>query len=197
MKNVFIDLETTGLNAYKNGVHQIAVLYEDTALQGTEDGIYCDGLVIRCQPFPEDEIVDKALEVGGVTREDLEGFMLPEEAFAQFTAFLCKYINSFNKADKAFFYAYNAKFVEEFLRAWFTKNKNRYFGSCFWTPIEDVMGLVGEKLKPVRHQMKDFKQGTVARQIGLEVDEEALHDAMYDVHLARQIYQWVCAQNGV
>lgn len=41
------------------------------------------------------------------------------------------------------------------------------------------------------HTMINFKQSTVAKQLGIEVDESSLHDSEYDVNLLIQIYKKV------
>lgn len=37
--------------------------------------------------------------------------------------------------------------------------------------------------------MENFKLATVAKFMGINVDEEALHDAFYDIYLTREIYK--------
>jgi DNA polymerase-3 subunit epsilon len=37
--------------------------------------------------------------------------------------------------------------------------------------------------------MENFKLMTVARTLGIEVDESQLHDALYDVKLTKEIYE--------
>lgn len=42
--------------------------------------------------------------------------------------------------------------------------------------------------------MKDFKQGTVAKALGIEVDDSKLHDAKYDIDICHAIYDKVCGE---
>ena len=53
------------------------------------------------------------------------------------------------------------------------------------------MSLAAEHLKEARSGMPNFKLGTVARTLGIEVDQTRLHDAIYDTELTYQIYQIV------
>ena len=53
------------------------------------------------------------------------------------------------------------------------------------------MVLATQHLMMKRHLMKDFKQETVARTLGIELDSSKLHDAAYDIWLTRQIYEAV------
>ena len=39
-----------------------------------------------------------------------------------------------------------------------------------------------------RHEMTDFKQETVARALGIQIDSAKLHDASYDIQLTKEIY---------
>lgn len=42
-----------------------------------------------------------------------------------------------------------------------------------------------------REQMENFKLATVAKQLGIEVVDESLHDAFYDIYLTKAIYDIV------
>ena len=39
--------------------------------------------------------------------------------------------------------------------------------------------------------MPSFKQQRVAKELGVQVDDSRLHDALYDVNLTREIYRIV------
>ena len=53
------------------------------------------------------------------------------------------------------------------------------------------MVLATPYLAAKRGQMENFKQGTVAATLGIQVDENKLHDALYDIQLCRAIYDIV------
>lgn len=38
-----------------------------------------------------------------------------------------------------------------------------------------------------RAEMENFKQGTVAKALGINVDDSKLHDALYDIEICKQI----------
>lgn len=42
--------------------------------------------------------------------------------------------------------------------------------------------------------MVDFKQATVAKELGVKVDDVKLHDASYDIELCAKIYDRVCGK---
>lgn len=54
------------------------------------------------------------------------------------------------------------------------------------------MVLATPYLTAQRSEMENFKQGTVAKALGIQVDDSKLHDAMYDIAICRAIYDVVC-----
>ena len=67
MKLLFFDLETTGTNPGRNGIHQISG-------QVVIDGIVKESFDFHVQPNPKAAIEDEALAVAGVTREQIAKF---------------------------------------------------------------------------------------------------------------------------
>ncbi len=180
MKCLFIDCETSGTDATKHGLLQLA---------GSifVDGRQVDTFNLQSAPFPDDAMEDEALEINGLTREQVAAFPNPSLAFRDFQRLLSKHCDKFNRADKFHMLGYNADFDAQFLRRWFEKNKDKYFGSFFWWPILDVSKLAGMRLMSSRHQMPNFKLVTVAKHMGIPVDETKAHDAFYDIHLTMEI----------
>jgi DNA polymerase-3 subunit epsilon len=68
------------------------------------------------------------------------------------------------------------------------QNNDVYFGSWFWSDSIDVMVMASFKLRKVRHELVDFKQSTVAKFLGIEIDETKLHDAKYDIEICIKIF---------
>lgn len=181
-KILFLDLETTGLKHWENGIHQISG-YVDI-----KGGVQ-DQFNFKVAPHPSAKIEESALKVAGVTLEQIKVYPSMQEVKQQLTVILSKYVDKYSKQDKFHIAGYNnAGFDNPFFRAFFEQTGDKYFGSWFWSDSLDVMILASQHLKDVRHTMVDFKLATVARQLGIEVKEENLHDAMYDVELTRQIY---------
>jgi DNA polymerase-3 subunit epsilon len=50
------------------------------------------------------------------------------------------------------------------------------------------MVMASFKLRKVRHELVDFKQSTVAKFLGIEIDEAKLHDAKYDIQICIKIF---------
>lgn len=181
-KLLFVDLETTGVNHWENGIHQISGCVDI-------DGEVKEYFDFKVKPNPSCKIEDGALRVANVTRDQVDKYPDMREVYSGLMRIISKYIDRYNKNDKFFLVGYNnASFDNQFLRAFFTQNGDNYFGSYFWASCIDVMILATEHLKDKRHEMLDFKLKTVASYLDIEVDESKLHDATYDIHLTREIY---------
>lgn len=192
-KLFFFDLETTGVKFWKNGIHQIAGAIRI-------DGEIKERFDFKVKPFERAEIEEESLKVAGVTKEQVLNYPSMEVVFAQISATLSNYVDKFSKTDKFHLVGYNnAGFDNPFFRAFFVQNaiteKERqygnYFGSWFWSDSLDVMVLASNKLRAERHKMVDFKQSTVAKYLGIQVDESRLHDAQYDIDICMKIFDKV------
>lgn len=185
MKLLFFDLETTGIKYWKNGIHQISG-------EIVIDGVTKESFNYNVCPHPQCEVEDTALEVCGVTREQIFSYPDMHEVYLDFVNMLSRYVDKYDTKDKFFLVGYNnASFDNSFLKAFFVQNGDSFFYSWFWVNSIDVMVLATQHLMQERHQMKDFKQETVARTLGIEFDSEKLHDAAYDIWLTRRIYETV------
>ena len=160
-KILFFDLETTGTNPAKHGIHQISG-------KVVIDGVVKEELNIHVQPNPQAIIEDEALQVAGVTREEIATYVPFNVGYGQFVSIIEKYVDRYDKSDKFFLAGYNvAAFDTPFLRGFFLQNGDKYFGSYFWSSTIDVMVLAIYALMDERAKMENFKQGTVAKQLGI------------------------------
>jgi DNA polymerase-3 subunit epsilon len=198
-KLLFIDVETTGVNPERNGLVQISgcVQIGDEVKESFD---------IFVRPYPQDEIELAALEVTGMNRRQFllpdhpdhlavpgQNFEDPQEVFARMAAMLGQYVSKFDKSDKFQFVGYNAhSFDMPFMRRFWEKNGDRFFGSWFWYPCLDVMLVWAQILQPVRAELSNFKLATVARYCGIKVDDSRLHDSQYDIELTREL--WLSAR---
>ena len=188
MKLVLFDLETTGTDIWKNGVHQIS---GKVIVNGNVKEVFD----FKVCPKEGAEYDATALEIGKVTEEQLKAYPPMREVYSKFVAMLDKYVSKYNKTDKFFLVGYNnAHFDNQFLRQWFMDNGNKYFGSYFWSNSFDCMVLATAALAEKRATMQNFKQATVAEALGVTIDSEKLHDASYDIELCHAIYDKVCGK---
>jgi len=180
-KTIFIDCETTGFDPDKCGVFQIAGIVDINGKTIDEINIF-SGL------FDNDLIMPEAFEKNGSSLEAINQMQPPFKAFLQFTKFLKKHVDQYNKVEKFIAVGYNSDFDNRVLRRWFNQNGNKFFGSWFWNPWIDVMNLAMYTLQDRRYEIENFKLPTVAAFVGLALKEENLHDAMYDIKLTRDLY---------
>ena len=198
-KLIFIDVETTGVNPDCNGLTQISgcVQVDDEVMESFDYFV---------RPFPQDIIESSALEVTGIDRRQLlapehpdhlavpgQLFEDPKEIYVRLHTMFKKYIDQYDKSDKFQFIGYNAhSFDMPFMRKFWEKNGDRFFGSWFWYPCLDVMLVWAQILQPVRAELPNFKLATVAKHSGIDVDDSRLHDSQYDIELTRQLWLSAC-----
>lgn len=184
------DGEMTGLIAGTHQIHQLAFTLEVGGIEVARENI-------KMRPDPGTPVSPKALEVCGLTIEDLKANPMSQlEGYLHFISVLGQHINKFDKSDKAYLVAYNERFDNQFLRAWFIANNDEYFGSWFYADTHCVMVLASNdiaKLKTpagssVRSTLPNFQLATVAAYYGVQPEGD-WHDAMADVLAAREIYR--------
>lgn len=175
-------METTGVKPHRNGIHQIGGIIDI-------DGQERERFNFNVRPNPRCEIEDEALKVGGVTKEQIMAYPPMEEVYAKFVGMLSRYVSKYDKKDKFYLVGYNnASFDNAFLRGFFLQNNDKYFGLWFWPNCMDVYVMVTPLLFDLRPTIENVKLMTVAKAMGLEVDDSKLHDATYDIELTRSLY---------
>jgi DNA polymerase-3 subunit epsilon len=179
-KFVFLDTETGGIDPKRHALLQVAgiIVTNDQEVASFN---------FHIQPFPTDVVEDSALAINGIKREDLYVYEDPKKVHDMLVGALGIHVNKFDKWDKYFFVGYNARFDEDFLRAFFEKCGDTFFGSWFWFPPIDVMNMAAVKLMNRRSGMPNFKLSLVADTLGLR-PEGQLHDAFTDIRLTKQLF---------
>lgn len=94
-KLLFFDLETTGVKFWRNGIHQIGGIVDI-------DGQEVERFDIRLAPNPAATIEQEALDVAGVTLEQVKSYQPMEDGYRQLVSILSKYVNKFDKRDKMY-----------------------------------------------------------------------------------------------
>ena len=187
VKLCYIDTETTGLDAKRHGIIQLAAIME---IDGEEVSTFSEKMcpASSCAADPS------ALEISGNTIEMIKAYRSEAEVYRDFVAWLGQHVSKFDKFDKAFFCGYKSPFDIEFVRALFSRNCDNYFGSWLWSGSVDVMGAALWSLRDRRHDLPNFKLGTVAdfvlgdRAKDLSA-ETGLHDALTDIRVTYEIHR--------
>lgn len=188
MKILFYDLETTGLHPETAAIIQLAGILVE--LTENNDIKPISGFNYTMKPRVGREIDSSALDINGFTMEDLASFQDDKEVFSKFIKFLDKHIDQFNKVDKAMLAGYNnTHFDTDFLRQWFIDNNNNYFGSYFWSNSIDVMPEASRYFAHYRPALLNFKLCTVAKAAGINIEQENLHDGLYDIKLTLMLFK--------
>lgn len=191
LKELYVDLETTGLTPGAHAVIQIAAI---AYFGGQEVATFND----TGRPFTGQKIDAGALRQNGRTPEEIGGFQPALELHRKFTDFLATHVDRFTSSDKFHFIAYNSHFDNEHLREFFVRAQDKWFGSFFWTPDICVMRKAAQVLKAERHQIENFKLATVAKHVGVLTGQEKLHDALDDIRLTvaldRELDRRIAAQ---
>lgn len=181
IKKFFYDVETTGINWRRCSIHQLSFIIEI-------DGIVIEKGTLHIRPHDKADIEQEALSVGGVTEEQIRAYPTMEEQFESLSNTLSKYVDKYDKGDKFHMIGFrNASFDDDFLKKYFDLMKSKFYFYFFSNSL-DVSCLATEYLLTIRADMPTFKLSRVAKTLGIDVDDEKLHDADYDVYLTREIY---------
>lgn len=185
-KLFFYDLETTGTNPGRHGIHQISG-------EIVIDGKSVETFDFKVQPNPKAQIEDAALAVGGVTREQIMAYPPMGQVYTQLVTMLAKYVNKYDKTDKFHLVGYNNRgFDDNFLRGFFLQNGDNYFGSWFWADSIDV--LASTFLAERRAELPNFKLATVADFLGIDTTAGKLHDASFDIFVTKAVFDFIMSK---
>lgn len=182
MKIIYFDVETSGVDDKKNGILQLAGIVECA-------GEETEAFSFFMKPFKDQIVEDGALKANGFTRSQIESFADPYECYTKFIRILKRYVDRFDRSDKFTLIGYNSRFDDGFLREWFKRCHDKYYGSYFFWPAIDVSNMVAVKYRKTRGQFPDFKLMTVAKTLKIEVDENKAHNAEYDTLVTKAVYE--------
>lgn len=179
-KIIWIDTETTGLDATKGALTEVACIVEI-------DGVEVDKLALQINPLSYNkdvEVTQEALDITGKTMEDIASYGDSKAQFNKFIVFLSKYVDHYDKKDKLKVNGYNTKFDVAFIKEWFLDNGNKYYGSYFDYKELDVFALVGY----IKHlgfiDTENDKLKTICDHFGIDLDA---HKAFDDIVATKKL----------
>ena len=171
MHILFIDTETTGLNAIENDVIQIgAALWVDGAITNMVNEY--------CQPTRWDNISKQALETNKITMEQLKTFQSPKDAYIKIYELISQ------TSTKWVIGGQNIKFDYRFMAQFFAKNARP--GDKSWEYLVDLeYGIdLMDISKPLKAagvlNIANTKLQTVSESVGV-VPQGQLHNALTDI----------------
>lgn len=180
LKEIFIDVETTGDNRYLHHIWSISAIV-------AIDGVKMETRTWRMNPNLEYANFEMMQSKLGVSKEDLQEFDKPEVAILSFINFLGQYVDHENAKDKFFFIAFNSRFDFDFVIKWFSDcNKRKFFFNNFYSAHICVSVLSAFMLQKIVHLLPNFKLETLAELFGLKHD---VHDSESDIEVTYEIYR--------
>ena len=185
-KKVFwFDVETTGLDAQKQDVIQLAYMIEI-------DGEVKESGNVFMQPFSYENISQEALNVHGTTIEQLKSYQEPSSAYIELHKVLGRYVNKYDKTDKFQPAGYNVRFDLDFLKQFFIKNDDEYFGSFFnYKGIDPLPVLYFFDGTGRINPLKNYKLETVCEYFEIGIDA---HDALSDIRATKMLVERLSEQ---
>jgi DNA polymerase III subunit epsilon len=184
VKKVFwFDVETTGLDPLENDIIQLAFLIEI-------NGEIIERHNLLMHPFNEKNISLEALQKQKRTLEEIRTYPNPREVYKKFINIIEKYVDRYDPSDKFHNAGYNSKFDMDFLRQFFIKNGDVYFGSWF--------NYKGLDPLPVLHlldglgylSISNYQLETVCSHFNIPLDA---HDALNDINATRALMKLLCS----
>lgn len=183
-KFFWFDLETTGLNPRVHEIHELSAIV-------TIPGQQPRTLNLNIRPNAPETIAQEALDLRGLTKDQLMAYPPSTQAFSQLTAWLSLSIDKFDPTDKLCMAGYNiAAFDIPFLNQFFLRHNDKYFGSWFHrAPILDIIHIVsifrlfGSTDHPLK-QCRNQKLSSICAALNIKLDA---HAAQNDIIATRQI----------
>lgn len=184
MKVCYFDTETTGIDPEAQDVLQFAYIIEIDGEVKREGSMFM-------QPFVYETISPEALAVNNLTVEQIKTYDRPEVVHKVMLKLFGEFIDKFDRSDKFYPAGYNVNFDMDFLKNFFLKNHDNYFGSWFnWHRI-DPLPLLYFLEYDGKISLKDYKLQTVCDYYEIEI---AAHEALSDIKATRQLIKLLQAK---
>jgi len=185
MKLFYVDTETSGLSFYKNGVVQTAAIIEIDRKVVQEVNLYSN-------LFPNDEIHPKALECNGLTVKQIRSFPSPETTYNELLGILGNYVDKYDKDDKFIAVGQGIDYDMGMLKAFFSKNDDKFFGSWFHNYTIDLKQIAAVLKYLEMFPVANLKLETMATYLGIKYDA---HEALADIRTTRIILKHLINTN--
>jgi len=182
MKELWLDLETTGLEHESHKIVEIAMVYQN----GEELKKF--HTYIKYSTYPPEYMDEnsRARVLTGLSPEFLEEHgVLENHAFQGVQWFFNNLVDSYTPTDKMILCGYNVDFDDNFMRQFFTKNGGRYYGSYITSCRLNVMNTLSLATKKGKVPiLRSYKLQDVAKYFNIEFDA---HKALDDIETTMKI----------
>lgn len=180
MKVLWFDTETTGLDAVKNDIVQLAGMIEI-------DGVIMEEFEIRMQPRSYENVSEEALRIQKTTIDQIKTYQTPDEAYKKISGILSKYIDRYNKADKFYPAGQNVGFDRNFLDQFYKKSGDGYFYAFVNNYALDLLQLTSILRYQGLLTTENLKLSTIANACG--IDASGAHTAIDDIKMTRKCFK--------
>jgi len=182
-KLLYVDVETTGLDAEKCEIVQFAAIVE---INGREMERFC----INIKPSDNCVWEPAAAEKNKLSPDIMNQYTPKDEAFNLIKSYLKKYVDTTRRDDKFFLVGYNVKFDEAFIRKFFNMVSGYEFtySNFFWFPSLDIAQIIAIKTLDSRSVFPNFKLATLCRVLQVDFKDDNFHNAMYDIEKSRELF---------
>ena len=179
-KLFWFDTETTGLDPVANDIIQFSCMVE-------VDGVLQAEIFTRnVKPYSFQNIDKKALAVNNITIEELQKFNDASTVHAELLSYLRKYIDPYDRNDKLIPAGFNVGFDVGFLRQFFIKRGDKFYGSYFGYKSLDVYALALADCVVNKIPLANHKLTTLSAYYGIKHDNA--HDAESDIKATRDLF---------
>ena len=180
MKLLWIDTETTGVDAVRHAVVQIAGIIEI-------DGRVQEEFEFFCRPHAGAEIDERALEIIGRTRAELERFPSFTEAYFKLLPMIQCYVPKYTKdVNERFKIAgQNIGFDYGMMEEYWRRCGDRYWYASVDRRGIDVVLATALMKAAGRIDVPDMKLETVCKALGINLEA---HNALNDIRATRQVW---------
>ena len=178
MKKIWVDCETTGLEAGVHALIQLAGLIEI-------GGEVVEEFNYRLKPIKGQMINPKALVVSGVTLDEIRAYRDSQDSYMEFLGLLEKYIDRFDKSDKFLWVGQNPRFDYGFVEALFNRYENPYLYSFVSYHLIDIASIAMALKDAKRIELKSLKLDSIAQAFDVQFEP---HNALEDAKACREIY---------
>lgn len=180
-KLLYVDVETTGVDAKRNGIVQIAWIIEIDGEAATESSFVVN-------PPEWAEIEPEALKVHGISEDEFRQGLTYREVHDKLEADMAMYVDRYERSDKFKLSGYNVRFDFDFLKRLWEESGDKYLGAWIqFGQFVDPFGAVPIwQLAGIVPSLPNLKLATVAGAFGV-TDVDGAHDALEDLHMTRKI----------
>jgi len=182
MKMLYLDTETTGLNAETDELISISGIIENTGRIEEFDFMMCPQCV--------EDIKPEILGITGLTKEEIKTFEGPAIVYYKLIKLFDRHINKFDRSDKFTVVGYNVRFDVSFLHAFFKQNKNDYLFSYLGDQLDVYEMTKIYRFVSTREGstslIKSLKLSDICEHFSIKFDA---HKSIEDIRATRKLFE--------